>query len=191
VIDRLHILGASGSGTTTLGMALSARFGYTQLDTDDYFWEPTDPPFQRPRDRDARQTLLAAALDVHPRWVLSGSLCGWGDLFIPRFDLVIFLWVPTEIRLARLRERERHRFGMAALAPGGAMHEAHVAFMTWAAAYDEGGEDMRSRQRHERWLAALPCPCFRLEGPLAVEEQLTRLTKTLAGGWRGCLTRAI
>jgi adenylate kinase family enzyme len=83
VIDRLHILGASGSGTTTLGMALSAHFGYTQLDTDDYFWEPTDPPFQRPRDRDARQTLLAAALDVHPRWVLSGSLCGLGGHLHP------------------------------------------------------------------------------------------------------------
>jgi adenylate kinase family enzyme len=182
VIDRLHILGASGSGTTTLGRVLSARFGYPPPDTDDYFWEPTDPPFQRPCDRDARQTLLAAALDVHPRWVLSGSLCGWGDLFIPRFDLVVFLGVPTEIRLARLRERGWHRFGAAALAPGGAMHEAHVALMTWAAAYDEGGEDMRSRQRHEQWLAALPCPCLRLEGPLAVEEQLTRLTKTLAGG---------
>jgi adenylate kinase family enzyme len=191
VIDRLHILGASGAGTTALGRALSARFGYTPLDTDDYFWEPTDPPFQRPRDRDVRRTLLAAALDAHPRWVLSGSLCGWGDLFIPRFDLVVFLWVPTEIRLARLRERERQRFGTAALAPGGAMHNAHVAFMTWAAAYDEGGEDMRSRQRHEQWLAVLPCPCLRLEGPLAIEEQLTRLTEPLAGGWPGCITRAI
>jgi adenylate kinase family enzyme len=182
MIDRIHILGASGSGTTTLGMTLSGRFGYAHLDTDDYFWEPTDPPFQGPRARHERQTMLAAAMDAHPRWVLSGSLCGWGDIFIPRFDLVIFLWVPTEIRCARLRERERHRFGTEALAPGGAMHDAHVAFMNWAAAYDEGGEDMRSRQRHETWLAALPCPCLRLEGLLAVEEQITRLEKALAGG---------
>ena len=62
------------------------------------------------------------------------------------------------------------------------MHDAHVAFMNWAAAYDEGGEDMRSRQRHETWLAALPCPCLRLEGLLAVEEQISRLEKALAGG---------
>jgi hypothetical protein len=100
-----------------------------------------------------------------------------GDIFIPRFDLVIFLWVPTEIRLARLKQREHHRHGAAALAPGGAMHDTHVAFLNWAAAYDEGREDMRSRRRHEQWRAALPCPCLRLEGPLVVEEQRTRLKK--------------
>jgi adenylate kinase family enzyme len=181
-----HPGGASGSGTTTLGRALSARFGYVQLDTDDYFWEPTHPPFQRPRERHARQTMLTAALDAQPRWVLSGSLCGWGDLCIPRFDLVIFLWVPQEIRLARLKEREHRRFGIAALGPRGAMHEAHVAFMNWAAAYDEGGEDMRSRRRHEQWLAALPCRCLRLEGALTIEEQMAQLDNVLAEGERGC-----
>ena len=191
MIDRIHILGASGSGTTTLGRALSKRFGYVQLDTDDYFWEPTDPPFQCPRDRHERQTLLVAALHAYPRWVLSGSLCGWGDLFIPRFDLVIFLWVPAEVRLARLRERERHRFGTEALTPGGARHDAHIAFINWAAAYDEGGEDMLSRRRHEQWLTALPCSCLRLEGALTIEEQVARVARVLAGCEVGCITRAI
>jgi adenylate kinase family enzyme len=175
MVDRIHIVGASGSGTSTLGAALSQRFGYAHLDTDDYFWEPSVPPFQRPRERRQRQALLGTALDAYPRWVLSGSLCGWGDIFIPRFDLVIFLRVPQEIRLARLKEREQRRYGTEALAPGGAMHEAHMAFLTWAAAYDEGNEDMRSRRRHDQWLAALPCPCVRLEGQLTVAEQLTRL----------------
>jgi adenylate kinase family enzyme len=125
--DRVHILGASGSGTTTLATALSTRFGFAHLDTDDYFWEPTIPRFQRPRQRPDRQALLGAALDAHARWVLSGSLCGWGDIFIPRFDLVIFLWVPAAIRLARLQEREQRRYGPEAVAPGGARHESHPA----------------------------------------------------------------
>jgi adenylate kinase family enzyme len=181
MIERIHILGASGSGTTRLGMVLSEHLGYFQLDTDDYFWGPTEPPFQRPRDRHERQTRLAAALDAHPRWVLSGSLCGWGDIFIPRFDLVVFLSVPTEIRLARLKRREQQRYGREALAPGGAMYDTHVAFMAWAAAYDAGGDDMRSRRRHEAWLAALPCLCLRVDGPLTVEEQLSRVGKVLAG----------
>jgi adenylate kinase family enzyme len=178
-IDHIHILGASGSGTSTLGRALAQSFGYAHLDTDDYFWEPTAPPFQQPRERLQRQALLGAALDAHPRWALAGSLCGWGDIFIPRFDLVIFLAIPTEIRLARLKEREHRRYGMEALAPGGAMYEAHGAFMNWAAAYDQGGDDMRSRRTHEQWLAALPCPCIRLEGPLEVEEQMARLRNIL------------
>jgi adenylate kinase family enzyme len=185
MIDRVHILGAPGSGTTTLGTALSERFGYRQLETDDFFWERTHPPFQRPRELQERQAMLAAALDAHPRWVLSGSLWGWGQIFTPRFDLVIFLSVPTEIRLARLKEREQRRYGTEALTRGGAMHETHVAFMKWAAAYDGGGDGMRSRWHQETWLAALPCRSIRLEGAIPIEEQLARLAGVLAGSLFG------
>jgi adenylate kinase family enzyme len=130
-VDRIHIVGASGSGTSTLAAALSERYGYAHIDTDRYFWEPSDPPFQRAREVSARQRLLGEALDAHPRWILAGSLCGWGDIFIPRFELVIFLRLPPDIRMARLRERERRRYGADALAPGGRMHEAYEAFMRW------------------------------------------------------------
>jgi adenylate kinase family enzyme len=102
---RVHLVGASGSGTTTLGRALAGRRGCPHLDTDDFFWLPSDPPFQHVRERGERQALLGAALQGSSGWVLSGSLCGWGDMFIPQFELVIFLWVPPAVRLARLRAR--------------------------------------------------------------------------------------
>ncbi len=41
----IHIFGASGSGTTTLGRYLSEELGCFHMDTDDYYWEPTDPPY--------------------------------------------------------------------------------------------------------------------------------------------------
>ena len=179
--DHIHILGASGSGTSTLGRALARAFGYVHVDTDDYYWEPTAPPFQKPREREQRQALLGAALDKHARWALSGSLCGWGDVFIPRFDLVIFLTVPQADRLARLEKRERVRYGKRALAPGGEMHDTHVTFMKWAADYDDGDESMRSRRLHEKWIAALPCPCVRLGGALDVKKQVELLWDSLSG----------
>jgi dephospho-CoA kinase len=40
---KIHILGASGAGITTLRKALSKRLGIRQFDADDYFWENTDP----------------------------------------------------------------------------------------------------------------------------------------------------
>ena len=43
--QRLHVFGASGSGTTTFGRAWAARFGHTHLDTDDFYWMPTKPAF--------------------------------------------------------------------------------------------------------------------------------------------------
>jgi adenylate kinase family enzyme len=180
-VARVHIVGASGSGTTTLGRALAARLGVAHLDTDDFFWLPTDPPFETIRARAERQALLGEALARHSGWVLSGSLCGWGDVFIPRFDLVVFVWLAPEIRLARLREREVQRYGQAAIAPGGPRHTKAEAFLEWAAGYDERLDvPERCRALHEQWLTALPCPVLRLMTPATVDahvaEVLARLT---------------
>lgn len=172
---RIHILGASGAGTTTLGLRLAERLEAPHFDTDDFFWEPTDPPFQRPRPREERQALLLGAIEGRERWVLSGSLCGWGDVAMPFFDLVIFLGVPAELRLARLRRRETEKFGLEAVSPGGRMHEKFTAFLDWAARYDEGGLDMRSRARHEHWLAGLGCEVVRYEGEMAPPDILEDL----------------
>src|SRR5262249_27517771 len=119
---RVHILGASGSGTTTLGAALAARLGHAHLDTDDFFWLPTEPKFLEIRPREERIALLERALDQAHRWVLSGSLCGWGDVFIPRFELVVFMYIEPHVRMARLARREAGRYGAPAVAPGGAHH---------------------------------------------------------------------
>ena len=170
---RVHLLGASGSGTTTLGRALAAKLGCPHLDTDDFFWMRTDPPFQHIRERTERQEMLGTDLRGHRHWVLSGSLCGWGDMFIPLFELVVFLWVPPDIRLARLRERERERYGAAAIAPGGARYAAYETFMAWAAGYDDGLDvPERCRRLHEQWLAALPCPVERFMDAGSTEDHL-------------------
>jgi adenylate kinase family enzyme len=179
VTNRIHLLGASGSGTTTLGRALAETLGWPHFDTDDYYWQPSDPPFQHKRDPEERRRRLRADLAPHPRWVLSGSLCGWGDDLIPRFDLVVFLWVPPETRLARLRAREHERYGAAALAPGGSLYEEHEAFMAWAAAYDEGGLDIRSRWRHEAWVSRLSCPVLRLMDAGTTEEHVAEVRRQL------------
>lgn len=136
MFKQIHILGASGSGTTTLGGAIAKRWGHLHLDSNDFFWEPTDPPYQQPRPRNKRVKLLDQALHNSERWVLSGSLCGWGDGFIPHFELVVFLYVPEDIRLNRLHERETLRFG-SRIEPGGDMYQDHQDFMRWAASYED------------------------------------------------------
>ena len=169
-LRRVHVFGASGSGTTTLGRAVAGALGVPHLDTDDFYWVPTDPPYRRKRPVGARLAALGAALDAAGEgWVLSGSLCGWGDPLTARFQLAVYLSVAPDERLRRLAARERRRYGAARLSPGGDMAEAHAEFMAWAARYEDGGPDVRSRARHERWLATLPCPVLRLDGAAPVE----------------------
>jgi adenylate kinase family enzyme len=182
VPKRIHILGASGSGTTTLAVYIAARYGHHHLDTDDFYWLPTQPPFLQTRPRDERLAMLRGALREQVRWVPSGSLCDWGDPLIPEFELIVFLAIPAPVRMARLHAREIQRYGAHAIAPGGELHKAHLAFLDWARSYDEGDLSIRSRALHEAWLTTVPCPVIRLEGDLSSSEQLARIEAGLHAG---------
>lgn len=168
---RIHILGASGSGTTSLGAALAERTGVAHFDTDHFFWLPTEPPFQQTRPVEDRKAMLRATLATAPHWTLSGALSGWGDEFIPQFDLVVFLFVPPEVRLARLRAREAARHGVR-IAPGGDMHQTHIDFMAWAEGYDSPEGPGRNLAAQRAWLAALPCPVLEIAGTQRPGETL-------------------
>jgi uridine kinase len=160
---RIHITGASGSGTTTLGGALAQALGCAHLDTDDYYWLPTKPPFQHKREVAERVALLTR--DLQPRdVVLSGSIGSWGAEVEDAFDLIVFLYLPVEIRLARLRQRELERYGA-----------ADPAFLEWASLYDTGPPEGRSLAKHDAWLAARKCPVLRLEGDLSVAQRVARV----------------
>lgn len=86
----LHIYGASGSGTSTLGRYLAEQFQYAFLDSDDYFWLPTDPKFTTKRPIEQRVPLIRQDIAAAKNGaVLSGSLVGWGDALIPDFTLAV------------------------------------------------------------------------------------------------------
>ncbi len=171
----IHITGASGAGTSTLGRALAAELGVAHLDTDDFYWLPVEPAYTETRPVPEMLRLLGDAFkEAGARgWVLAGSIGDWGAPFIPLFKLVVFLRTPTDVRIARLRAREAQRYGAAAIAPGGSRHKECEAFIAWSADYDTGTIAGRNLARHEAWLAKLPCPVLRLEGT----EPVDMLTK--------------
>jgi adenylate kinase family enzyme len=179
---RIHIFGASGSGTTTLGAALAARLGCPHEDTDTYFWLPTDPPFTTPRQTDARLALLLPRLSG-PAWVVSGSAGGWMAPAEPLYDLVVLLRLDPILRMHRLRLRETARFG-ARIAPGGDMAVASKEFFDWAASYDTAGLEQRSLAAHEQWLAARTCPVLRLDSAAPLEQLIVTALGHLPAGAR-------
>lgn len=174
----IHITGAAGAGTSTLGARLAARRGWGFAETDDALWLPTDPPYRELRPPAERIPFLHAQLPAGRPYVLSGAVLGWGEGLTPQFRLVVFLDTPRELRLARLRAREHARFGTA-VAPGGERRAEYLSFLAWAAAYEDGTEPGRSRARHEEWFATLPCPLLRLEGTLPPDELARRTEAAL------------
>ncbi|MCI8209744.1 hypothetical protein AUC61_09365 [Pseudomonas sp. S25] len=160
----MHILitGAPGSGTSTLGRDVSHALSARHLEGDDYQWLPTNPPYQQMVAKDQRGTALLNDLRASANAVVSGSVMGWGKALEDAFDLVVFLYVPSEIRLARLKVREEQRFGA-----------AKPEFLAWAAQYDSGTEPGRSLLQHRKWLEQRSCEVLRLEGDLSEESRLS------------------
>lgn len=164
---RLLVIGGSGAGTSTLGRALASALSTQHFDVDDFFWHPTDPPFSRRRTEADRVALMQAMFLPRADWVLSGSPMGWGDAVMPRLTHAVFLTLNPGLRLARLRAREKRRYGPR-IAAGGDMERTHREFLEWAAGYDDPTFLRRSRRTQEAWLEALSCPVLRLDAAAAV-----------------------
>lgn len=136
------------------------------IEADAFYWLPTDPPFKSKRDPSQRLALLERQLHAHEHAVVAGSVMGWGADAL--FDLVVFLYVETAVRIQRLKLREQARLGV-----------ADPAFIEWAAQYDDWPPEGRSLARHEAWLRKLGCPVVRLLGERPVAEQLALIAQAL------------
>lgn len=146
----IHIYGASGSGTSTIGKYISNELGYYFMDTDDYFWQLTNPPYTMKRIISERLSMMRKDISEHDNVVIAGSLVDWGDELISLISLAIRVETDTRIRIKRLKNREREHFGER-IDIGGDMYENHQEFLDWAAAYDDGAIDMRSKVKHDEW----------------------------------------
>ncbi|RNA61415.1 adenylate kinase [Chryseobacterium nematophagum] len=176
---RIHILGASGSGVTTLGEILSKQLGIEYFDSDDFFWLKSDIPFTQRRKPDVRNKIISETLNSRKNWVFGGSVIRWGEAIFPQFDLVIFLYLPSTIRMKRLKKREYKRYGKEiAINPERA--KQYRDFMIWAKDYDEDtGISNRTLNAHMIWLSTINSPILKIEGNYSIDEKLEIILNTL------------
>jgi hypothetical protein len=175
---RILITGAAGAGATTLGSEIARQWGWSHLDVDDYFWVPTSPPFLHKRPEAEGVGLLAADLSGATQAVVSGSLMEWGSRLEDAFDLIVFLRVPTALRLDRLVRRELQRYG-----------KADPAFLRWASRYEEGPPLGRSLAKHLAWLGQRSAPVLRIEGDTTTQTRVDRVLEALDGLGRAARQR--
>lgn len=163
--SRVHVLGASGSGTTSLGRALADRWSVPHADTDDYFWHPTTPPFTAKRPISERVALMREMFVDREAWVLSGSLVGWGDEIVARCDAMVLVTLEPGERMRRLLAREALRGHGTDVD-----REAQRQFLEWARGYDDPAFAGRSLAGHQGWLRRLGKPVLHLDSARPVAE---------------------
>jgi adenylate kinase family enzyme len=162
-------MGASGTGTTTLGRALGSDLSFPVFDTDDYYWLPSTRPFQHKQDPELRLAKLLEDLKVTSYAIISGSILNWGLELENSLSLIVFLTVPTAVRITRLEMREVRLYG-----------RVEPEFLAWAAQYDEGKMSGRSREKHEQWLSQRTCSVLRIDGDTSTVDRVGRVRAAMA-----------
>lgn len=176
---RVLISGGPGAGCTSTARALGERLRLPVFDSDDFFHKKTDPPFQEQYTPEERRRMVMAALGGEAAWILSGSVATWSvEGLGPTHG--VFLDTPQEVRLGRLMERQRMRFG-ARIDAGGDMHEEHEAFMEWAAGYEERTGVGRNRETDRGYLAEGFSRFLELQGDEALEVVVARVLGFVTG----------
>lgn len=145
-----------------------------------FFWEDTNPPFTTKRSPHIRNSLIKEELSKCNHWILGGSIINWGEDVFPKFNLAVFLWVPPEIRIARLRKREFERYGNIIYSDPN-RKKLFEDFLSWAVDYDKHtGLANRTLLAHEEWLRKIMCPVLEIRGDLTTEERINIIIEKLS-----------
>ena len=171
---KILIFGASGSGTTTLANSLSQKTNFPHLDIDNYYWEITNPIFQKKVEKEVSQRNVLQDFQKQNDVVVSGSMVSWGEVWVTAFDLVIFIYLKNDIRMQRLKEREVERYGDKLLSDK-VTQENSKAFLEWANNYDDFNFDGRSLKIYEDWMEKIHCPILKLNGSIQLEVKVNSI----------------
>jgi dephospho-CoA kinase len=82
------------------------------------------------------------------------------DAFLPLYDLVVFVYVPVDVRIERIKKREYDRYGDRVL-PGNERYDLSNELIEYAKSYDNSNSG-RNLKRHEEWLKTVECPVLRI-----------------------------
>ena len=162
---RILVCGLNGAGKSTFGRALAQELSCPWLDIEDFYFpgRAAGDPYASSRSREAVSAALLAAMQKHDRFVLSSVMADYGGEAEACLDLAVFLHVPEDLRLTRVRRRSYGKFGERML-PGGDLYEQEERFF----ALVKG----RSEELISSWLARTGLPVIHLDGVLPVEQNL-------------------
>lgn len=169
---RVHVVGTSGSGKTTVAAAIAGRLGVPHVELDALHWLPGWQ--ERPREEFRARLSEVTALDG---WVVDGNYrVRAGDLLWGRADTVVWLDLPRWTVLRQVTARTFRRWWTGEVLWGTNRERLSTALFTrdsilwWAwTTYD------RRRREYEAALAHVPFRVHRLRSRAEVDAFLAAL----------------
>jgi adenylate kinase family enzyme len=141
-MNRIVIIGNSGSGKTTMGDRLASEYHIPHLDLDSLAWERT--AVRRPLEESV--TMIHAFVRANPEWIVEGCYAGLVESILPFATELRFLnpGIDACVRNCRARPFEPHKYA--------SMEEQNSRLdflLSWVRAYAER-EDEFSLAAHRR-----------------------------------------
>jgi adenylate kinase family enzyme len=166
---RICVCGLNGGGKTTLAAALAKELNFRHMDIEQYYFTSTDNPYSSSRTREEVEQLLLEDIKKNNCFVFSAVNGDMTPEINDNYDLVVYLDVPLDIRMKRIRQRAIDKFGDRVLS-GGDMYEQEEKFFAFV--------EKRTPEKIENWLKTLACKVIRLDGTKPIQENV-ELIKSL------------
>ena len=147
-MNRIVIIGNSGSGKTTMGDRLASEYGISHLDLDSLAWE--SPAVRRPLQESL--AIIQAFVRAKPEWIVEGCYAGLVESILPFATELRFLNPGMEacVRNCRARPFEPHKYASMV------EQNARLDFLlSWVREYAVR-EDEYSLAAHRRLFEAFP-----------------------------------
>lgn len=177
---KIQVIGASGTGKSTLCRTISEQTGVFWIDSDKYLWK--DEAFTENHPVEERMRLCQEDMARHQDYIVSGSVYSWHPEGFQDRDMLVLLRLDEEARMKRLYDRELARFGERML-PGGDHYELTVEFLDWCRTYlSEDENAINSLACHMLRLREAKCKTLVLDAGQPVEMLAAMVLKA----WADC-----
>ncbi len=157
------VFGANGSGKTTVGRELARTLHFKHMDVEDYYFEEAEIPYSRPCSKDEVIGRMLDDIEKCSSFVLSAVTGDFGEAITSMYEFAIFLSVPLDTRIERVKRRAEEQYGKRVWV-GGDMYEQECKFAEFV--------ETRNLSVIDDWAKTLTCPVVRLDGTKAISENI-------------------
>ncbi|MCI5955503.1 MAG: AAA family ATPase [Clostridiales bacterium] len=166
------LCGLNGAGKSTLGRALAKKLDFYFIDSEDLYFpkENPDAPYAVPRTRQEAKRLLLNEMEAHESFVFASVKGDYGEDISAFFQYAVFVDVPKEIRVQRVKSRSFAQFGNRML-KGGDLYEQEQRFFDFV--------ESRDKNTVEEWVRSLHCPVIRIDGTKPIEKNVALILSRL------------